>query len=71
MVGKLVEILEEKHGGKLDLKNGNMHYLFLKDGLFSVYLEEDTNTIKADVEFLPVDKTFVYHSDETLEELLK
>lgn len=70
MVDKLIKLLKEKHGKELGLKNGEVHYLFLKDGLFSVYLEEDTKTLKVDVEFLPEGKTFIYHSDESLEDLI-
>lgn len=70
MVDKLIELLKEKHGRELDLKNGEVHYLFLKNGVFSIYLEEDTKTVKVDVEFLPEEKTFIYHSDESLHDLI-
>lgn len=70
MVDKLIKLLKEKHGKDLDLQNGEVHYLFFKDGLFSVYLEEETKTLKVEVEFLPEGKTFVYHSDESLEDLV-
>jgi hypothetical protein len=69
MVDKLIKILKEKHGEDLDLKNNN-YFLFLKDGLFTVYLDEDTKTLKVEVEFLPEEKTFVYRSDESLEDLV-
>lgn len=67
---KIVEILKEKHGKELSFKNGEVYYLFFKDGLFSVYLDEDTNTVKIDVEFLPEDNTFIYSSDEYIEPLI-
>lgn len=69
MVDNLIKLLEEKHGQKVNLKEGEVHYLFLKDGLFSVYLDEDTKTVKVNIEFLPEEKTFVYHSEKTLADL--
>ena len=67
---KLIELLKERHGGALDFKDGQVYYLFLQDGLFSVYLEEDTKTLKVDIEVLPEGNTFIYHSLERLEGLV-
>ncbi|MGM0846933.1 MAG: hypothetical protein ACQEUT_18395 [Bacillota bacterium] len=69
MIDKLTELLKEKHGDSLDLKN-DVYYLFLKGGLFSLYYDEDEKTIKVDVEFLPEENTFVYFDDQELEKLL-
>jgi hypothetical protein len=68
-IDKLTELLKEKHGKDLDLKN-NVYYLFLKGGLFSLWYDEDEKTIKVNVEFLSDENTFVYFGDEDLEELL-
>ena len=67
MFDQVIQLLKEKHGGELNLQNGEVYYLFLKDGLFSVYLDEEEKKIQVNVEFLPQGKTFVYHSDESLE----
>lgn len=68
-VDKLIKLLEEMHGKKLDLEN-DVYYLFLEDGLFSLYIEEDTKTLKVEVDFLPPNNTFVYNSKQKLEDLL-
>ncbi len=70
MLDKVLKLLEEKHGKKPDLKEGEVFYLFLGDGLFSLYLEEDTKTLKVDVEFLDREKTFIYFGEEKLEDLM-
>lgn len=67
---KLIKLLREKHGKDFDLESGEVYYLFLKDGLFTLYIEEDTKTLKVEVEFLPEGKTFIYHSDESFEGLI-
>jgi hypothetical protein len=69
IVDMLTKILKEKHGDNLNLRN-DVYYLFLKGGLFSLYYDEDEDTIKANIEFLPEDRTFVYFSDEDLVELV-
>jgi hypothetical protein len=69
MVDKLMELLKEKHGNDLDIKN-DVYYLFLKGGLFSIWYDEDERQIKVNVEFLPEDNTFVYFTDEDIEELI-
>lgn len=69
IVNTLIKILKEKHGKDLDLEN-DVYYLFLKGGLFSLYFDEDEQSIKVDVEFLPEENTFVYFSDEELEKLM-
>jgi hypothetical protein len=68
-IEKLMELLEFKHG-KLNVKN-DVYYLFLKDGLFSLWYDEDEKQIKVNVEFLPEDSTFVYFSDKSIEDLLE
>jgi hypothetical protein len=68
-IDKLTELLKEKHGKDLDIKN-EVYYLFLKGGLFSVWYDEDERQIKVNVEFLPEEKTFIYFSDKELEDLL-
>jgi hypothetical protein len=68
-IEKLTELLKEKHGKELDIKN-DVYYLFLKGGLFSVWYNEDERQIKVNVEFLPEENTFVYFSDKDLEDLL-
>lgn len=70
MVNKLTEILKEKHGDKLNLKE-DVYYLFLKGGLFTLYFDEDEKTVKVGVEFLPEESTFVYHSEENIEDYLE
>ncbi|MBG9548332.1 hypothetical protein [Cytobacillus firmus] len=69
MVDKLVKLLKEKHGKGLNLKD-DVYYLFLKGGLFTLYYDEDENTIKVDVEFLPEENTFVYFDEQELSNLL-
>ena len=68
-VETLMKILKEKHGKDLDLTS-DVYYLFLKDGLFSLYFDEDENSLKVNVEFLPEENTFIYFSDEELEKLM-
>lgn len=68
-IEKLIKLLKEKHGKDLDLKN-DVYYLFVKGALFSIYLDEEEKEIKVNVEFLPEDKTFVYFSDEDINDLL-
>lgn len=70
MVDKLIKLLKEKHGKELDLQN-QVYYLFFKDGLFSLYLDEDTKTLKVEVDFLPEDNTFVYASEDSIENYLE
>lgn len=67
MIDTLIKLLEEKHG-KLDLEN-DVYFLFLKGGLFSIYLDEDEKEIKISVEMLPKDRTFVYSSDLDMDTL--
>ncbi|NRG44215.1 hypothetical protein HRF87_05490 [Bacillus sp. CRN 9] len=69
LVKQLTELLKEKHGRNLNLKD-DVYYLFLKGGLFSLYYDEDEKTVKANVEFLPPDNTFIYHSEQKLESLM-
>jgi hypothetical protein len=69
MVEKLTELLKKKHGKDLDIKN-DVYYLFLKGGLFSLWYDEDERQIKVNVEFLPTDSTFIYFSDDDIEELI-
>lgn len=69
LVEQLTELLKEKHGKDLDLKN-DVYYLFLKGGLFSLYFDEDKKTIEVKVEFLPEDNTFVYFSDKELDKFM-
>lgn len=66
----LMKLLKEKHGEDLNLTN-DVYYLFFKDGLFSLSFDEDENSLKVNVEFLPEENTFVYFCDENLEELIK
>lgn len=69
LTNELIRLLKEKHGKDLDLQN-EVYYLFLKGGLFTIYLDEDTKTLKVEVEFLPEDGTHVYFSEESLENLM-
>jgi hypothetical protein len=68
-IEKLTKLLEEKHG-KINVKD-DVYYLFLKDGLFSVWYDEDEKQIKVNVEFLPEENTFVYFSEKSIEDLLE
>jgi hypothetical protein len=68
-IERLTELLKEKHG-KLSIKD-DVYYLFLKDGLFSVWYDEDEKQIKVNVEFLPEENTFVYFSEKSIEDLLE
>jgi len=72
LTNELIRLLKEKHGKDLDLEN-EVYYLFLQGGLFSLYMDDDDDgkTLKVGVEFLPVDGTHVYFSDESLENLMK
>lgn len=65
---KIMEMLRAKHGDDLTLRNGEKYFLFLKDGLYTVYLDEQT--LKIDVELLNEGKIFVYHSEKSLDELI-
>lgn len=69
MVDKLMELLKEKHGKELDIKS-DVYYLFLKGGLFSIWYDEDERQLKVNVEFLPENNTFVYFSEEDIEDLI-
>ncbi|GIP63324.1 hypothetical protein J32TS6_18790 [Virgibacillus pantothenticus] len=69
MLDKLIELLKEKHGKKLDLNN-DVYYLFLNGGLFTIYLDDEEKELKVQVEFLPVNNTFVYFSEESITTLL-
>jgi len=68
-IEKLTKLLEEKHG-KINIKD-DVYYLFLKDGLFSVWYDEDEKQIKVNIEFLPEENTFVYFSEKSIEDLLE
>jgi hypothetical protein len=68
-IEKLTKLLEEKHG-EINVKD-DVYYLFLKDGLFSVWYDEDEKQLKVNVEFLPEENTFVYFSEKSIEDLLE
>lgn len=70
LADKLIKLLKEKHGQELNLQE-EIYYLFLKDGLFTLWLDQDTKTLKVEVEFQDEDARFVYMSDEKLEDLLE
>ena len=70
MINPLLEILKELHGEEISFKDGQVYYVHFKDGLFSVYLDQDEKEIKVNVEFLPEEHTYIYHSDKHLENLL-
>lgn len=70
MLDKLIKVLKEKNGGELDLQN-EVYYLFFKDALFTFYLDEDTKTLKVNIEFLPEDDTKIYFLDESIEGYLE
>lgn len=70
-MSKLLELLKEKHGGDLKLDNYQSYYLFLKDGLLTVYLDQDTKTLKVELEMLEENEVYIYHSDEKLENLIQ
>lgn len=67
---KLIELLREKHGGDLTFNDGESYFLFLKDALFDVYMDEETKSLKVTIEGLNEGKTFVYHVDKSIEELI-
>lgn len=69
MIDGLIQLLEEKHGKKLDLEN-EIYYLFLDGGLFTIYYDEDEKSMQACVEMLPNDKTFVYFSNTDINKLV-
>lgn len=50
LLQSLMAELKNKHNGELDLKNEH-YYLFFKDGVFNVYLDEDEKELKVDVTF--------------------
>jgi predicted nucleotidyltransferase len=66
---KIMEILKEKHGKDLNIKD-DVYYLFLKGAVACIYLDEDTKTLKVDFDFLPEDNTFIYHTDISVDDLL-
>lgn len=63
---KAIEVLKEKHGRDLSLKD-DVYYLFGKDFALNVYLDE--GTLKVDIEMLPENHTFVYQTDLVLDDL--
>lgn len=65
----LLEELEKKHEGKLDLEEHH-YFLFYKDGLFQVYFDADEKTIKVDVTFMG-DAAKVYFTEKKMEEELE
>ncbi|MFY0744825.1 hypothetical protein AB1K09_20360 [Solibacillus silvestris] len=69
-MNKLLELLKEKHGGELKFDNYQSYYLFLKDGLLTVYMDQDTKTLKIEVEMLQENEVYIYHSDEKMENLM-
>lgn len=69
-MNKLIELLKEKHGGELKFDNYQSYYLFLKDGLVTVFLDQDTKTLKIEVEMLQEGEVFIYHSEESLKTLI-
>lgn len=69
MINNLMDLLKAKHDGDLDLEN-NVYYLFLKDGLFSIYYDEDEKTVKANIEYLPQENTFIYFDSQKLDDLI-
>lgn len=68
---KIIELLKEKHGGKLELNDYQSYHLFLKDGVVTAFLDQDTKTLKIEMEFLEEGQIYIYHSDERLEDLIK
>lgn len=62
---KVIDLLTEQHGKSLDLQN-EVYYLFLEDGMVSVYLD-DQDQLKVDVECL--DEYHVYESNIQLKDL--
>jgi len=62
---KLFAELKKQHGEHLDLKN-HSYYLFFKDGLFTVYFDEDEKTIKVEINMLG-DSGRVYFTDKKIE----
>jgi hypothetical protein len=68
-IGKLIKLLEEKHGKKIELTT-DVYYLFLKGGVFSLWRDDDKKQIQVGIEFLPEENTFVYFADEDIEDLL-
>jgi hypothetical protein len=70
MHNKIIKLIKEKHGDKLNLKD-DVYYLILKDAVISLYYDEDTKTIKIDVEATPEEKTFVYFENRvSLEDII-
>ena len=68
---KIIELLKQKHGGELNFDNYQSYYLFTKDGLVTIFLDQDTKTLKVEVEFLEENEIYIYHSDERLKDLIK
>lgn len=62
----VIKILKEQHGGELSLNNGEVYFLFTKDAMVSVYLDEESRTLKVEIDGLPEDNYKVYHSDVSL-----
>jgi hypothetical protein len=69
MLEKVIEILEQKHGKKLNIKE-DIYYLFFKDAVFSLYYDENEKTLQCEIEMVTEEKTFVYYSDKSIENLI-
>jgi hypothetical protein len=71
MLSTLIEKLQELHGEPLKIKE-QVYFLFLKDGMASLYYDEVGKTIKLDVEFLNKDQAVVYEArDMSLERIFE
>lgn len=68
LLDKLLEELREKNDGELDLEN-NHYYLFLEDGVFDIFFDDDEGELKTEITFS--DGVKALQSDLNIEKLMK
>lgn len=61
---KLIEELKKQHGQELDLNNDH-YFLFYKDAVFQIYIDQDEMELKVDVTFIGESRK-VYFSDKSI-----
>lgn len=69
-LNKALAIIKEKNDGEdLDI-NKNEYHLFMKDAHVLIYLDDETKTIKVEVEMFDEGRAKIYFSDLELEEIM-
>ncbi|GGD05240.1 hypothetical protein [Pontibacillus salipaludis] len=64
MHNRILSLIKEQHQTELNFKE-DVYYLILKDGVATVFVEEETKTLKIEIEETPEEKTYVYFNQDT------